>query len=220
MTSSIGTLSWRRLEVSGGFLLLTAVLYYFDTDNLLLIAFFSSALHELGHLLAIYLLGGRVAKLRLTCMGAEIVLSARRQLAHWKHCIIALAGPGTNLALILLLLPNAGHGRGYLFIGVNFVLCVFNLLPISQLDGGRVLWYFLSIFLPEDTAGQIVGIVSLLFSLGLTGLGFFLLFQRAGSFTLLLSALWLAGASLLWWRETRRTRRKRRQALRPPRGGT
>ena len=51
---------WGCLEVSGGFLLLAAFLYYMDTQGVVLWGAAACALHEGGHYLAIRLLGGSV----------------------------------------------------------------------------------------------------------------------------------------------------------------
>ena len=67
-------LRWGRIEASGGFLLLTATLYYLDGDGVVAWALLACALHELGHYAAVRLLGGRVEFLRLTCVGAEMRL--------------------------------------------------------------------------------------------------------------------------------------------------
>ena len=59
-------LRWRRIEISGGFLLLWAILYYLDDQGVVLWAILAAVLHELGHYAAIQAFGGRIALIRLT----------------------------------------------------------------------------------------------------------------------------------------------------------
>ena len=175
-----------RVEVTGGFLLLTAWLNYLDAQGVVPLALLSCALHEMGHLLAIRMLGGRVRRISITAVGAEMELD--RALSYGNECLAALAGPLVNLIMALLFCRIPG---GTLFSGLNLVLACFNLLPIGRLDGGRVLCCALCWLLgpgPAWSAAQWINrlciSVLLLFGVCLARLG--------NSVTLLLTALWLA----------------------------
>lgn len=94
----------------------------------------AAALHELGHLTAVYALGGSVKYLRLTAAGAELRLAGMPGYGAELAC--AAAGPAVNL-LLALTFARLGTQRAVLFAGVNLALGAFNLLPLSPLDGGR-----------------------------------------------------------------------------------
>ena len=186
-------LRWRQVEISGGFLLVAALLFYLDTENLLFWAAAACALHELGHGLAIRCLGGRVALLRLTCVGAELKLSARYPMGYGRQLLAALGGPAANLLCAGAAVHMAGGGdeRAYLFAGLNLALAGFNLLPAAPLDGGRCLWCLLALLETEEKAERIVAATSSAVSLALT-LGSLLLTLRGqANLTLLITALWL-----------------------------
>ena len=120
--------------VTGGFWLLAAWFALSNGWRLLAVTLSAAALHELGHLLALYLLGGRVTGLRLSAFGAELATDAAR-LPYLRETGVVLAGPAVNLALGLLL---ARLGQ-YTASGAHLSLCLFNLLPVRPLDGGRAL---------------------------------------------------------------------------------
>lgn len=174
-----------RLEATGGFFLLLAWLNYMDRHGIVPLAMAACALHELGHYGMIRLMGGDIKLIRLTVVGAEMVLD--RPLCYWREGVAALAGPGVNLLLAWLF---CRWERGLLFSGLNLVLGCFNLLPVGQLDGGRALYCTLSILLGADPAQRIGGWLNLAFTLLLLGAGL-LLAWYGGNITLLLVALWL-----------------------------
>jgi len=186
-------LRWKRVEVSGSFLLLAAALYYLDSGGILPWALIACGLHELGHYLAIRLLGGRVTLLRLTCVGAEMRLSARYPLSPGRQILAALAGPGVNLALALAFARLAVRlgPEAWLFAGLNLALGVFNLIPVAQLDGGRVLRNLLLLLGTEEAADQAMWWVSLVLAGGLAVSGSLLLLRGRANGTLALTALWL-----------------------------
>jgi Zn-dependent protease len=85
---------------------------------------------------------------------------------RWGEAIVAAAGPVSNLVLaaaaaipLRFLLSNPLQFRDlaivtlalHLFVLINLVLMVFNLLPIPPLDGSKVLYAFL----PPRTAWQV-----------------------------------------------------------------
>lgn len=70
---------WRdRIRISGGFWLLAAWFTLVNGWQLLAVILSAAALHELGHLLVLRLLGARVRELRVSVFGAELMTSAAR----------------------------------------------------------------------------------------------------------------------------------------------
>lgn len=174
-----------RVEVTGGFLLLVAWLNYLDRSLLVPLALCACALHELGHIFMIRLLGGSIKGIRLTSIGAELVLA--RPLGYWQEGLSALAGPGTNL---LLALASCNFRGGVTFAGLNLALAAFNLLPVGRLDGGRALRCTLALLAgpgPADRAGLWLDALS---TAGALAAGLFLAVS-GGNFSLLLVAFWL-----------------------------
>ena len=186
-------LRWRRVEISGGALLMLAALYYLDGQGVLPLALLACALHEAGHWLATRALGGRITALRLTCVGAEMRLSARYPLGYAGQCIAALAGPCANLAAAWEG-DKTGTEWGYCFAGLNLALGVFNLLPAAQLDGGRVLWCALALLAGRARADRFVPALSAALAAGLVCGALALVWQGRGNLSLLLTALWLLAA--------------------------
>lgn len=177
-----------KLEITGGFFLILALLNYLDRQFMLPMAAAACTLHELGHYLAIRLAGGDVRLIRLTAVGAEMVLS--RPLSYWQEGLAALAGPGVNL---ILALSFCTREEGVTFAGLNLALAVFNLLPVGRLDGGRALGCTLALLLGPSRACEIGGwldrgCTAIFLSAGL------LLAGMGKNVTLLLTALWLGAA--------------------------
>lgn len=88
---------WRdRIRISGGFWLLAAWFTLVNGWQLLAVILSAAALHELGHLLVLRLLGARVRELRVSVFGAELMTSAAR-LSYPGEIAAVLAGPAVNL---------------------------------------------------------------------------------------------------------------------------
>ncbi len=174
-----------RVEVTGGFLLAAALLFYLDRSGVLPWALLACVCHELGHWAAIRATGGRVARLRLSAVGAELQLSAAGHQSKGGRVLSALAGPGVNLALAFAASRLDGEGWR-VFAGVNLALGCFNLLPVRQLDGGQAL----ACLMGERGEGA-AEIVSLASAVLLAAAGAAAFWATKSNFTLLLTAAWL-----------------------------
>ena len=177
---------WGRVEVTGGFLLLMAWLNYCDTQMLFPMSLGAAAIHEAGHCAAIWAVNGRIRLLRLSAVGAELQLEGT--LSYRQELVCALAGPAINLIIAFL----AAKTGLELFAGLNLALGAFNLLPVSVLDGGRILNCVSMMIFGPDTGSRIRRGVDILFALAIL-LGGTVLFFFGGSITLILVAVWLLG---------------------------
>ena len=141
-----------RIRVSFGFCLLTAwfglVNGWRPLGNLL----GAAAVHELGHCLALRCLGTAWKSLRIGVFGAVLETNDSR-LSYGGELICVLAGPAANL-LCAAVCAAVGRGRWDAAAGANLVLCIFNLLPLRPLDGGRALHLAVS-WLGGPAAGEV-----------------------------------------------------------------
>lgn len=118
------------IYVSAGFCLLLAMLLMCLPLQWVTAILIAGAIHEFFHIAAIYLLNGQVYRLSISLRGAVL---ETEQMHPSKELLCALAGP-IGSALLLLLV------RWFPRLAICGALhCIFNLLPLFPLDGGRVL---------------------------------------------------------------------------------
>lgn len=174
-----------KVEATGGFFLLFAWLNYLDRQAIVPLAMTACLLHELGHYFVIRLFGGDVKLIRLTAIGAEMVLE--KPLGYWQEGAAALAGPGVNLILAAVF---CNWSWGGLFSGLNLVLGCFNLMPVGRLDGGRALYCTLALLVGPDAALRAGEWMDFLFTAVLLLSGLMIL-RIGGNLTLLLVGIWM-----------------------------
>lgn len=90
----------------------------------------AAGIHELGHILAVFLLKGQITRIRIGVGGAVI---AGEDLGVVKNSICVIAGPlfGAMPLLLVRFFPRIGL--------ISLLLSAYNLLPFWPLDGGRIL---------------------------------------------------------------------------------
>lgn len=138
------------IRISAGFCLLLSWFAIVNGWELLMIVLGAATIHELGHFLVLKSLGAGVKGLRLSVFGAVLETDSAR-LSYGGELAAVLAGPAANLLCVLLLAPLGG--KWAVFLGANLVLCIFNLLPVRPLDGGKALGLLIS-WSAGPTAGE------------------------------------------------------------------
>ena len=174
-----------KLEVTWGFAAMLVLALLAGAGGVLPLIGLSALCHELGHLAALRLAGAGVEMFRLTAFGAEIRADTR-YLPYGREILCTLAGPVVNLVLALILARVAGD---YILAGANFLLGIFNLLPIPSLDGGRTLFLLVSWAADPLTADQICRVVGRGCSMILTAAALLLTLWHGTGLFLLLGAL-------------------------------
>ncbi len=106
--------------------------WFFDVEGLLLHTAIAAAVHELGHVAMLYLAGGRIKRISAALCGFCIEYDGVVSTA-WE-CVIILAGPAFNFFL-----AACCAGEYPTITGITIAQAVFNLLPVSGMDGGRLL---------------------------------------------------------------------------------
>ena len=117
-------------------------------------------IHELGHLVVGLLFGFKMQEIRITPFGMKIEFKPKYEEYNQKvgkanrlaikKAIIAAAGPMTNFIIISLMILVAKINPEFLvenntyinyvtIIYSNFLIGMFNLIPIYPLDGGRII---------------------------------------------------------------------------------
>ena len=100
--------------------------------------------HELGHLFAAKYYKWNVDKIYIYPLGGITKFNDLVNRSLKEELIIVMMGPLFQICYYFLLV-SLGYRDLYLF---NFILLIFNLLPIYPLDGGKILNILLAFFLP------------------------------------------------------------------------
>jgi Zn-dependent protease len=101
-------------------------------------------LHECGHIVMAMLCGVKVKKIGISRMGFYTV---REPGPRWANLCVSFAGPAVNFLLAFVLREVAPT-----FALVNLIAAVFNLLPVPNSDGSRILGLLAA---PRTSEGRI-----------------------------------------------------------------
>lgn len=133
----------------------------FDKLNIFLYLIVSSVLHEAGHI-ASCLIFKKKPKIKVSIFGIKLSDYPTEKI---KKLLVLSSGPFVNTILILIsyygFLNKEFSLNIYVFMCVNAVSLIFNILPIHFLDGGQIF----NMFCSNNLICKIAEIISITFIL-------------------------------------------------------
>ena len=167
-----------RFRLTFGFLAVWAmILLQSAFSDTAMAALAACLLHELGHMGAMGLSGVKIRGLTFYSGGIRLKSESLALRRTGTEIFILAAGPFVNLLLAVI---SGALGFG-IFAGVNISLMLFNLLPLSMLDGGRIMAALLEHICPLKDIASAQRITDILFGGGMT---VFFILSRSAGFTL------------------------------------
>ena len=170
------------------FLTLGLVVWIASVKNFLpLLTLAAVFIHELGHLAAARLLGIKVSGLHILSFEARLATGCAL-IPYKKEMLICSAGPLFNLITSIGILLFGIHGVQSpplaFLANVSASLALLNLLPIGDLDGGRIFHCFLSLICPPSVASHLCRFLSFLSLFSLWCVSVYSILRLGGSLSL------------------------------------
>ncbi|MGN0570509.1 MAG: hypothetical protein ACI4N4_08430 [Candidatus Fimenecus sp.] len=182
------------VEITFFFAALIAFMLTLRAPADVLIAVFSSLLHETGHLAAMYWAGNTPETVRFEITGMNIKRRQSTTVSMKNELIIALGGPFFNLLIFIISCLSYAFLKTEILLHIsciNFVLMIFNLLPIKRLDGGMALYFFLSQKYDVIVCSKILKITSVVFVLIVYAWGFYVFAAGGYNISVIIIAIFL-----------------------------
>ncbi len=162
-----------------------------DSRGILVYGLISAIFHELGHLFCMRLFGYKVKVINFGFLNSDIISD---EFEGKQSLLILFSGSLVNFLLAFLfgalfVIYNTSLFR--IIAWQNIGLGVFNLLPISNLDGGQIFYNFLKIRFSESVSTKIMNLISFVFLIPILFFGFYVLINSKYNFSLFLLSLYL-----------------------------
>lgn len=149
-------------------------------------------LHELGHIGMARLCHISLSELKLGIFGAGLTPTVIP--SYGKEILLCLGGPLVNVVTFpILFMAKLYHASPFLELlaTASLALGIFNLLPIEDFDGGRMLKALISLLLSPSFAERAVRFFSFCITAVLWSLSLYLLLRTSNSLSLFVFSLFL-----------------------------
>lgn len=163
----IGWIKGCEIRLHPMFCLLVAAAAVSGQMAALTIPFSAILYHEIMHALAAAMMGYPVTLLELLPFGSTARIEGLYEEAPHAELLIALAGPASNVLMVMALTTvEAYTGLAFpgqeAFVQANLQLALFNLLPFLPMDGGRVLRSLLAGFISLGKATRLAAVMGVI----------------------------------------------------------
>ena len=169
-----------------------------DRTGLVIPTLFAVLIHETGHLTAMWISDCAPKEIRLVPASVQIVESFPR--TQRAEAMIILCGPFANIAVSVSLFINyylSSSDISLRFALLNAVLAAFNMLPVSGLDGGRLLCMLIGRFTDPYTALKTVRITTAVLSAGAIITGVLMVLNGNVNISVFIVGLYLAVCAIM-----------------------
>ncbi len=187
-----------EIYVSFLFCAVVCFMLVIDRTGLVIPTLFATLVHETGHLFAMWVAECQPRSIRLIPTSVQIVRGFSRK--RGGEIGITLCGPMANLAVFLSLFVNYsifGSLQSLSFAVLNLVIALFNLLPVSGLDGGTLLEIIIARYTDIYKAESIVRIITAVFAVIAFLLGVYLWVSQALNISVFIVAVYLGVCSVI-----------------------
>ncbi len=182
-----------EIYVSFLFMAVVTVMLATDRTGMILPSLFAVIMHEIGHLFTMWVLDCAPKQIRLIPASVQITTDITNR--YKTDIAVALCGPFTNFLLFGVLYFNYLAFKNEItlcYALINLVIGLFNLLPVTGLDGGTVLFSVLAKHIEYSRARLVVRIITLIVSASVLFVG--VMFTLRGKLNL---SIYILGIYLL-----------------------
>lgn len=186
------------IYISFLFAAVIAFLLATDRTGLVIPTLFACLIHETGHLFAMWIRECQPKSIRL--VPATVQITRDFACKPNSQGIIAVCGPAANIAVFLSLLINYFIFKKesiLVFALLNLIIAVFNLLPVSGLDGGTLLELLIARYTDANRAYSAVKIITALFAAAAFVVGFLMWFSGNFNLSVFIIAVYLVLSCLV-----------------------
>lgn len=163
-----------KIKLDPSFIITLALFFSVGDFVFTAIMLISALIHETGHIIVIRILGIKIKALELGLFGGTLFLD-NKFTSYKSDLFVALSGSLLNLVFSLILFFLLRERFSYylfFFFLSNLFYALFNLLPVSNLDGGEALRAVLLMKKEPFAVERLLGVITriTLFFLACTGL--------------------------------------------------